>query len=192
MFMREEQQHRPHGEAMSSHQKARVGGSSLIELAAFAALVLVLVLAQVLHAEALTVDTWPVTFPAVTLDGTNQTVSGSTAAWEVDAGGEAGGWNLTVASTDFTAAAKTIAVANFTIRLLNVDIVLGAGDPALPTSTQTTFASLSGTPLKIASAAVGEGDGQYELTPGFELTVPAETYTGAYSATLTADVAVGP
>ena len=148
--------------------------------------------ASVIHAEALTVTTAAVTFPTVTLDGTTQTVSGSTGAWRVDATGETGGWNLTVASTDFTAASKTIAVSNFTIRLLNSNIVVVSGDPTGPSSTQTTFASLSGTPLKIASAAVGDENGVYDLTPGFELTVPAETYTGAYSATLTIEVAVGP
>ena len=163
-----------------------------IRLVVFTAVLMLAVFAQVLQAQALTVTTAAVTFPAVTLDGTAQTVSGSTSAWRVDATGETGGWNLTVASTDFTAASRTIAVSNFTIRLLNSDIVVVSGDPTGPASAQTTFTSLSGTPLKIASAAAGDGDGVYDLTPGFELTVPAETYTGAYSATVTVDVAVGP
>ena len=163
-----------------------------IRLVVSAAVLTLAVFAQVLQAQALTVTTAAVTFPAVTLDGTPQTVSGSTSAWRVDATGETGGWNLTVVSTDFTAATRTIAVSNFTIRLLNSDIVVVPGDLTGPTSTQTTFTSLSGAPLKIASAAVGDGDGVYDLTPGFELTVPAETYAGDYSATLTVDVAVGP
>ena len=176
------------GEAISS-QGTR---GHAIRLVVSAAVLLSVVFAQVLQAQALTVTTAAVTFPAVTLDGTAQTVSGSTSAWRVDASGETGGWNLTVASTDFTAASKTIAVSNFTTRLLNSDIVVVSGDPTGPASTQTTFTSLSGTPLKIASAAVGDGDGVYDLTPGFELIVPAETYTGNYSATLTVDVVVGP
>lgn len=144
------------------------------------------------RALSLSVTTSAVALPSVTLDGTTQVVSGSGAPWRVDATSEAGGWNLTVASTDFTAASRTIAVSNFSVRLLNTDIALVSGDPAGPTSQQETFAALSGTPLRIASAAVGDGDGVYDLTPGFQLTVPAETYAGSYSATLTVDVTVSP
>ena len=94
-------------------------------------------------------------------------------------------------STDFTAASRTITVSKFATRRLNPDIVVVSGDPTEPASTQTTFTSLSGAPLKIASAAAGDGNGVYDLTTSFERAVPAETYTGAYSATLTVDVAVG-
>ena len=185
----ETQQHLARRRESATSQATR---GHVTRLVVFAAVLLWAVFAQVQQAQALTVTTAAVTFPAVTLDGTTQTVSGSTSAWRVDATGETGGWNLTVASTDFTAASRTIAVSNFTTRLLNSDIVVVSGDPTGPASTQTTFASLSGTPLKIASAAVGDGNGVYDLTPGFDLTVPAEAYTGAYSATLTVDVAVGP
>jgi hypothetical protein len=178
-------------EPWSGQDWASVRGGRLVRLVIFTA-VLVAMFSHVFQAQALTVTTAAVTFPAVTLDGTSQTVAGSTSAWRVDATGETGGWNLTVASTDFTAASRTIAVANFSIRLLNSDIMVVSGDPTGPSSTQTTFTSLSATPLKIASAGVGDGNGVYDLTPGFELAVPAETYTGAYSATLTVDVAVGP
>jgi hypothetical protein len=67
-----------------------------------------------------------------------------------------------------------------------------SGDPSGPVSTRTSFAALSGSPLKIASAASGEGDGVYDLSPDFQLTVPAETCTGSYTATVTVDVTVGP
>ena len=160
-------------------------------LAAAAALVAAAVL--VLSAAALTITTASITFPAVTLDGTDQTVNGSTSAWRADATGESGGWNVTVASTDFdNGAGKTIAVANFEIRLLDASIVVVSGDTNGPVSAQTIFASLSGTALKIASAAVSEGDSVYDLTPDFRLTVPAETYTGSYTATVTVTTSAGP
>ena len=242
----------------------------------------------VLQVSGLTITTASISFPDVTLDGTDQTVNGSTSAWRADATGESGGWNVTVASTAFdggevqevsndatggtftltfsgqtTAAINynataatvesalealsnitdvtvtgsgtssdpwlvafvdpgsvnvaemtaddtnmtggtstitttieggttTIAVSNFQIRLLDSNILLVSGDTNKPVSTQTTFASLSGTPLKIASAAVGEGDGVYDLTPDFQLTVPAETYIGSYQATVTITIGVGP
>ena len=160
-------------------------------LAAAAALVAVAMV--VTHAAALTITTAAITFPGTTLDGTDQTVNGSTSAWRADATGESGGWNVTVASTDFdNGAGKTIAVANFEIRLLDANIVVVSGDTNKPTSTQAGFASLSGTALKIASSASGTGDGVYDLTPDFQLMVPAETFTGSYTATVTVAISVGP
>ena len=234
----------------------------------------------------LTISTSPITFPGVTLNGTDQTVTGSTSAWQADASGQGGGWNVDVSSTDFgidevqqvynsatagtftltfsgqTTAAiaynasvatmesslealsnitdvnvtgsgtsgdpwvvtfvdpgkqnvaemtaddtnltggtstistategRTIAVANFEIRLLDGNIVVVSGDINKPVSTQTTFVSLSGTALKIASAALGEGDGIYDLTPGFQLTVPGGTFTGSYTAAVTVTISDGP
>ena len=241
---------------------------------------------QVTHSAPLTITTTPITFPEVTLDGTDQTVNGSTSAWQADATGETGGWNVTVVSTDFgidevqqvsnnatggtftltfsgqttaamaynaaaatvesalealtnitavtvtgsgtgadpwvvtfmdpgkqnvaemtaddtgltggtstistTTGGRAIAVANFEIRLLDANIVVVSGDTNKAVSTQTTFASLSGTALKIASAASGTGDGVYDLTPDFRLTVPAETFSGSYTATVTVAISAGP
>jgi len=148
--------------------------------------------ALVAEAAALTITTAAITFPNVTLNGASQTVNGSTSAWRADAVGETGGWKVTVASTDFgDGSGKTIAVSNFEIRLLDANIVLVSGGTK-PTSTQTTFAALSGTSLKIASAAAGNGNGVYDMTPDFRLTVPAETYAGDYTATVTVDISVGP
>ena len=145
------------------------------------------------YAAALNINTAAITFPDVTLDGSTQMVDGSTGAWRADAVGETEGWNLTVASTDFdNGAGKTIPVSNFHIQLLDANIAVVSGDTNGPVSTQTTFAALSGTALKIASAAAGEGDGVYDLTPDLRLTVPAETYTGSYTATVTINVSVGP
>lgn len=142
---------------------------------------------------ALSITSAAISFPSVTLNGADQTVTGSTSAWRADSTGEAGGWNLTVSSGDFgNGGGKTIAVANFEIRLLDSNISLVSGDANVPTSTQTSYTALSGSATKIASAAVGEGDGVYDLTPDFRLTVPAETYTGSYSATVTIAISTGP
>ena len=146
-----------------------------------------------IQALALSITSAAISFPSVSLNGADQTVNGSTSAWQADASGETGGWNLTVASADFdNGAGKTIAVANLEIRLLDSNISLVSGDAAVPISTQITFTSLSGSALKIASAAVGEGNGVYDLTPDFRLTVPAETFTGSYSATVTIAIGTGP
>ena len=167
-------------------------------LSAWLALAIVMMMAGglVFEASALTISTASSTFPGVTLDGTDQTANDNTsAAWQADATGESLGWKVTVASTDFdNGAGKTIAVANFEIRLLDANIAYVSGNDNIniPTSTQTAFASLSGSALKIASAASGKGDGIYDLTPDFRLTVPAETYTGSYTATATVAISAGP
>lgn len=145
------------------------------------------------EAAALTITTAPISFTAVVLNGAAQTVAGSTSAWRADADGETGGWNVTVTATDLdNGVGNTIPVSNFEIRLLDTNIVLVSGQSQGPISTQTSFVPLSGTPLKIASAVADEGDGIYDLTPDFQLTVPAQTYTGNYSATVTVDISVGP
>jgi hypothetical protein len=146
----------------------------------------------VMEAAALGITTAAISFPNVTLDGDPHTVVGSTSPWRAAAVGEDGGWNVTVASTDFdNGGGKTIDVSNFEIRLLDTNIVLVSGGTK-PTSTQTTFTALSGTALKIASAASGEGNGVYDMTPDFSLTVPAETYAGNYTATVTVSISAGP
>ncbi len=153
---------------------------------------LVAAVTLVTSAAALSINTAAITFPEVILDGTNQTVYGSTSAWQADAAGENGGWKVTVASTDFSNADnKTIAVSNFKVRLLSDNITWVSGDPNKPASTQTDFASLSGTALKIASAA-DTGNGVYNMAPDFQLNVPAETYTGDYTATVTVAISAGP
>jgi hypothetical protein len=161
-------------------------------LAAGAAVSVVALL--VMEAAALTISSAAISFPGVTLDGEPHTVDGSTSAWRADASGETGGWNATVSSTDFVnGSGKTIAASNFEIRLLDTSIAWVAGDYTnLPTSTQTSFTALSGTELKIASAAVGDGNGVYDITPDFRLTVPAETYLGNYTATVTVSIGAGP
>ena len=167
--------------------------SLVLRVCLAAAAAFVAAAALVTYAAALTITTAAITFPDVILDGSTQTVTGSTSPWRADGTGETGGWNITVASTDFSnGAGKTIAVSNFQVRLLDSNIVVVSGDTSGPASTQTTFATLSGTALKIASAAVGEGDGIYDLTPDFRLTVPAETYTGNYTATVTIVISAGP
>jgi hypothetical protein len=161
-------------------------------LAAGAAISVVALL--VMEAAALTISSAAISFPGVTLDGDPHTVDGSTSAWRADATGETGGWNVTVSSTDFdNGSGKTIAVSNFKIRLLDANIAWVSGDDInMPVSTQTTFTALGGTGLKIASAGVGDGNGVYDMTPDFRLTVPAETYAGNYSATVTVSISVGP
>lgn len=144
-------------------------------------------------AAALSITSAAITFPDVVLNGQDQLTDGSTSAWRANGIGESGGWNVTVSSTSFgDGAGHTISVANFELRLEESNIVWVSGDLNGPVSTQTSFTALSGTALKVASAAAGNGNGEYDLTPDFRLTIPAETYAGAYTATVTITIASGP
>ena len=152
-----------------------------------------LLLVSTQAAAGLSTSTSAISFSAVVLNGADQLTNGTTSAWRTDATGETGGWHLTVSSSDFdNGAGRMIPVANFTTRLLDTNIVLVSGDPSGPTSTQTSYTPLGATALKIASAASGNGNGVYDLTPQFQLTVPAEAYTGSYTATVTITTLTGP
>ncbi len=92
-----------------------------------------------------------------------------------------------------TTEGRTIAVSNFEIRLLDANIVAVSGPPnPKPSSTQTTFAPLSGTDLKIVSALPNTGDRAFDLTPDLRLAIAADAYSGNYSATVTITIANGP
>jgi hypothetical protein len=160
-------------------------------LATFVALVIAMLLTT--HSAALSISTAAVTFPNVNLTGYDQSVVGATSAWQVDATGELSGWNATILATEFTNGfGGVIPVSNLEFRLADANISLVSGDPTLPSSAQTSYTSLSGTALRFLSAASGTGDGIYNLLPEFRLTIPAETYVGNYTSTLTISVNAGP
>ncbi|MBT3321328.1 MAG: hypothetical protein HN392_03485 [Anaerolineae bacterium] len=145
------------------------------------------------HSAALSITTSAVSFPAVSLNGQDQVVLGSTSAWQADAAGESGGWNATISATNFTNGfGGSIYISNLEFRLADANITLVSGDPTLPSTSQANYASLSESALKFISAASGTGDGIYDFLPEFRLTVPAETYTGNYTSTLTITMSTGP
>ena len=150
--------------------------------------------ALAMKASAITISTVPITFPLTTLNGTDVTATTSGSTWRADGELNPAPWHINVSSTDFTNAdSKTIAVSNFEIRLLDSNIVVVTGPPSpKPSSTQTSFTSLSGTDLRIATATAAGGVNVYDVTPDFRLTVPADTYTGDYSATVTITIVAAP
>ena len=141
-----------------------------------------------------TTATSPVSVANTTLDGSDASVGGTTDAWVSTNDVESGGWHLTVSATDFvndSDSGKKIPVGGFSIKLDDANVVTISGNTK-PSSTATTSIALSTAPLKIASAASGQGIGQYEITPDFTLNVPAETFAGSYTAPVTVDMVTGP
>ena len=132
-----------------------------------------------------------IAFPGVTVNGLDQTVAGTTPAWQAkDARGTGAGWNVTVSSSNFTGTAGSIAVENFKVQLTAVTTVAGNTAP-LPTPASYVALSIA-TPLKLLSAALTTGMGTYDYTPQFQLTVPGSALTGAYAANVTVSVNSGP
>jgi hypothetical protein len=141
---------------------------------------------------ALGISTSVIQFNGVILNGQDQVTFGSTDAWRVDASDADQGWNVMVSATDFTNEnSQLLSASNLEICLPdeNIVIISGAGGPI---STQPFFASLGGDPVKIVSADDHQGTGVYDLTPEFKLLVPAQTFKGAYTSTITVSVVSGP
>jgi plastocyanin len=140
----------------------------------------------------LSVNTNPVDFGVLSLTGLEQTIDTQPSAWTgTDGRGTGLGWNITVSSTDFTAAGGTITVDNSKIRLQDANVVTVSGNTP-PTSQVTTYQPLSTSPLAVLSAAAGNGKGTYDFTPDMRQIVPADSSPGAYEAFLTVSINSGP
>jgi plastocyanin len=141
----------------------------------------------------LSVSTNPIDFGTIALSGLDQTVDTQPAAWTgTDGRGNAAGWNVTLTSTDYTAAGGTITVDNFKMKLDDINVITVSGNTA-PTSQATSYQPLDNvTPLTLLSAAAGAGMGTYDFTPDGRLIVPAESAPGDYEAFMTVSINSGP
>jgi hypothetical protein len=136
-------------------------------------------------------------FPAVDLDGVDQTTTASLAIGVSDGTGSGAGWALDATSTTFSngtsklptdavtvdtapsVACDTGATCTLATDAVSYPYALPAGASAPPATT-------------LFSAAVGTGMGDQTVTPVFSLAVPANAAAGAYSATWTFSLVSGP
>ena len=113
----------------------------------------------------------------------------------VDSRGQGAGWTVTISSADLTSTVdgvtSTIGASN-----LAVTSVTGLTRVKGQATTGITVASAGAGSLDsarvIASATQGRGNGEYVMTLGVRLDIPAGTIAGDYSAVLTVTVASGP
>lgn len=146
-----------------------------------------------LAAGTLSLDTYDMVFPPVSLDGLDQTVDVSPLPWRaLDARGTGAGWNVTITSSDFAATGGSIAAGNFKLQLLQSKITTISGNTPPQTQAASYQALSNVTPLKVLAAATGSGMGSYDFTPDFRLTVPSSTVPGDYQASLVVSVNSGP
>ena len=142
-----------------------------------------------------------VTFPAVTLNGSDQTQT-QTQAFDVsDATGSNSGWAITATSTTFTASGHNLSNTATTIQ--------SAPGTACDASSSCTLASNSITypytmpaaavapvATKMFNAAANTGMGNQTVTPTWSLSIPSTTWAGGaanpYTSTWTFTLVSGP
>jgi WxL domain surface cell wall-binding len=141
-----------------------------------------------------------ITFPATTLNGTNQTIT-STLAFDIgDATGSGSGWNVTATSTTFTSAAKTLPTTATTVQAgPTASCDAGAAGCAAAT-TNVSFpytlpaAASAPTATKLFNATANTGMGNQTFTPTWTLAIPANAVASgtAYTSTWTFSLVSGP
>jgi len=128
--------------------------------------------------------------PSVTLNGTDQSMTWQMVLDVTDTRGTGAGWNLTITSTQF----KTLTGKTLPTTATRITAVDAACTPASScTSATNTLSyplavpagSTAPTPVKFFNAASGSGQGHLQLTVMLSTTVPANSYKGTYTNTIT-------
>jgi hypothetical protein len=132
-----------------------------------------------------------------TLDGTDQTPTYTLPTALSDVRGSGSGWNLQISQTQFTTGSQTLPTSASSITG-TTSVCAGPGTCTAPTS-NVSYASpialpagASPTPAKFYNAAVNTGMGKFTITPTVQVSVPANTYAGSYTSTITIASVTGP
>ena len=112
--------------------------------------------------------------------------------------GSGAGWNVTITSTTFTTGGgspHTLSTSASTAT--GAVAACGGGTCTNPTnSVGYPLAVPAGAPaptaVKLFNAAANTGMGSFNLTPTIQVAIPANTYAGTYTSTVTVAVVSGP
>jgi hypothetical protein len=111
-------------------------------------------------------------------------------------GTNANGWNLTITSTQFAnAGGKKLATNASTITSVAFACVGGGcTNPTNSINPPTAVPAGAAPPaaVKFYNAANATGKGTFTVTPTVQVAVPANSFIGAYSSTVTLAIAAGP
>jgi hypothetical protein len=139
------------------------------------------------------------TFPAVSLDGSEQSTSTSPPVDIADATGSGAGWNVTITSTQFSRGSATLPASATNVNAApSASCDTGASCTPATLSSSVTYpvtvpaGSTAPTATRLYSAAAGSGLGDQTISPDFTLGVPANTAAGAYSSDWTLGLVSGP
>lgn len=146
---------------------------------------------------ALTVSTSASPTFSITLNGQDRTGTYTLPLDLIDSTGSGAGWNLTITSTQFATGAPSETLPASASSITGVTSVCTVGPCTTPTNSITYPVGVpaGATPpsaLKFFDAAVGTGAGEFTVTPTVSVSVPANSYAGTYTSTLTASVISGP
>jgi hypothetical protein len=178
-----------------------VGIAALASLAIAAAPAAATTASATLNAGSLGFASTPgnVSFPSVTLNGTNKTATAAQPLDIADATGSGAGWNITATSTLFSSGSYTLPAGATTI-------TSAPGAPSCDTNVTCTPAgstsvaypyslpagSTAPTATKLFNAPLGTGMGDQTLSPTWTLAIPANAYAGNYTSTWTLSLVSGP
>jgi hypothetical protein len=134
----------------------------------------------------------------VTLDGTDQAPSYAMPTTVNDATGSGNGWNVTITSTTFTTGGGSPHLLSTSASTATgVSSSCASGTCTSPTNSisynlAVPAGSSAPTPVKLFNAAANSGLGNFTVTPSVQVAIPANTYAGTYTSTVTLAVVSGP
>lgn len=110
--------------------------------------------------------------------------------------GGAAGWNLSITSTQYTTGTAKLATNASAVTAVSATCNSG-GSCSSPSSTITPpvgvpAASSPPMPVKFTNATAGSGIGLFTITPTIAVSVPQNSFAGAYQSTLTVSLSSGP
>jgi hypothetical protein len=135
-------------------------------------------------------------FTAVTLNGTDQTTTGTVVLTPDDERGTGTGWNITGTSTTLNnGSGRTLSTT--ATKATGASSAAGTGNCSLPTNSvgypvTLPAGSTPPTAVKLYNASVNTGAGPTNVTLTFQLSVPANTYRATYTSTWTFAIVSGP
>jgi hypothetical protein len=141
-----------------------------------------------------------ITFPATTLNGTNQSITAPLAFDIGDATGSGSGWNVTATSTTFTSTTHTLPTTATTIQSAPT-AACDSGATGCATATTTVSypytlpaATTAPTATKLFNASATTGMGNQSFSPTWTLAIPANAVASgtAYTSTWTFSLVSGP
>jgi hypothetical protein len=137
------------------------------------------------------------TASATTLDGTDKTATYTLPITVTDATGSGAGWNFTVTSTTFTTGGgspHTLADNASTMTAVTAFCAASTTctNPSNSIGYPMTLPGASATAVKMFNAAANTGMGKFTVTPSVSIAIPASTYAGTYTSTLTLSLTSAP
>lgn len=127
------------------------------------------------------------TFTSVQVQATSQQTTANMSAITVtDSRGSNPGWSATATMGNFSDGTHTISVTNLSIDPGSLTVISGSGTGVSVGPTHI-FTSTSDA-ATLMKANEGYGNGEYQVSPALQLTIPVGSYSGDYSATMTITV----